>query len=371
MRRTKFLGTEFPSENQRNRFVFDQKKELLSRHAGVPLIIAVVLAFTISFAILGGFAFAAWEAQFTILFRVMVTGFGIALIAFILLLVALIAKRQAINRYARAYQLHLQVLASTAREAENEVLNPFYDRYRSIDEIESNFDSLLKLLKRKYPNILDDEDAATVVTDYNRRKAHRAYQAKIEGVPLNQESLAEVFVSFTADPRDEGHVEEFLEYLRTKGVFLQRKAFLTAVEHSIEERDAAALEERLSRANSSKPTISEIDAMSGSEFEDFCSILFQRLGYSVEVTRRTRDQGADLVVRKKGKSVVIQAKNYTGKIGNKAVQEVVASQRFYGCEAGMVITNSVFTEAAEQLARKNDVRLVDRKALICLVDEAY
>jgi HJR/Mrr/RecB family endonuclease len=49
------------------------------------------------------------------------------------------------------------------------------------------------------------------------------------------------------------------------------------------------------------------------------------MGYRVEQTKLSGDQGADLVVIKLGEKTVIQAKRYGGKIGNSAVQEIMAA----------------------------------------------
>lgn len=45
------------------------------------------------------------------------------------------------------------------------------------------------------------------------------------------------------------------------------------------------------------------------------------------------------------------------------MQEVLGAIKFYGCTAGMVVTNSTFTDAARELARKAQVALFDGKWL--------
>lgn len=87
------------------------------------------------------------------------------------------------------------------------------------------------------------------------------------------------------------------------------------------------------------------------------------MGYSVKKTRLTGDQGADLIISGNGSNQVVQAKRHNANIGNKAVQEVVAAVRHYKCGNGMVVTNSYFTPAAVELAKSNDIELVDRKLL--------
>ncbi len=61
--------------------------------------------------------------------------------------------------------------------------------------------------------------------------------------------------------------------------------------------------------------------------------------------------------------IVVQAKFYSSSVGNKAVQEVIASKSFYNADSCMVVTNNTFTSAALELAKVNNVKLIDGKEL--------
>lgn len=110
-------------------------------------------------------------------------------------------------------------------------------------------------------------------------------------------------------------------------------------------------------------SIADVDTMEGHEFERFLKTLFEKMSYSVEHTKLTGDQGADLVISKLGEKTVVQAKRSSGKVGNNAIQEVVASASHYKVDKGMVVTNNFFTPSAIELAKSNKVILVDRKEL--------
>jgi hypothetical protein len=101
------------------------------------------------------------------------------------------------------------------------------------------------------------------------------------------------------------------------------------------------------------------NVQNGYEFEEFCFTLYNELGYVVEHTQLSNDQGADLIIEKNGERIVVQAKHYSTPVGNKAVQEVVASKAFYdNATHAIVITNSTFTPSAIKLAEANAVKLV-------------
>src|SRR5205807_10508346 len=74
-----------------------------------------------------------------------------------------------------------------------------------------------------------------------------------------------------------------------------------------------------------------VSTMSGAEFERFVGRLYTRLGYGVSLTPSGADQGVDLILSKDGHKIAVQAKRWTGVVGNKAVQEVIAGKLYYGC----------------------------------------
>ena len=112
-----------------------------------------------------------------------------------------------------------------------------------------------------------------------------------------------------------------------------------------------------------------VDAMDGFQFEAFLVEIFRTIGYDVKETKKTGDQGADLFVNRFGKNMVIQAKNYSGTVGNSAVQQAISAKAFYGCDEAMVVTNSYYSISAKELADMAGVRLIDRIGLQSYLDD--
>ena len=65
-----------------------------------------------------------------------------------------------------------------------------------------------------------------------------------------------------------------------------------------------------------------------------------------------------------GIKTVVQVKQYSSKVGNKAVQEIIAGKAFYNADEAIVMTNNYFTESAIELAENTGVILFDRDKLI-------
>jgi restriction system protein len=113
--------------------------------------------------------------------------------------------------------------------------------------------------------------------------------------------------------------------------------------------------------------IQDIDKMKGIEFEHYLKELFRSQGFKVDVTSASGDYGADLVIKKDSKKIVVQAKRYSKSVGVKAIQEVKTSQNHYGANECWVVTNHYFTAPAKTLAQSNNVKLIDREALIDMI----
>lgn len=109
----------------------------------------------------------------------------------------------------------------------------------------------------------------------------------------------------------------------------------------------------------------------GTQFELYLVNLFKDLGYKAKHNGKSGDQGADLILKKGDYIYAVQAKYYTGKLSNTPVQEITGALKFYNANQGVVITNSEFTPGAKELAKANNVILIDGKDLKKLADYTF
>ena len=132
----------------------------------------------------------------------------------------------------------------------------------------------------------------------------------------------------------------------------------------------AVIKARRKKENQDKVAVfnmSQIDLLSGEEFELLLKEIFEKLGFAVQLTKRSRDFGADLIVEKGKKRMLIQAKCYSKTVGVKAVQEIVGAKNHYGAQDVIVATNNHFSKEAQVLAFENDVELMDRDDIFELI----
>ncbi len=114
-------------------------------------------------------------------------------------------------------------------------------------------------------------------------------------------------------------------------------------------------------------TLTEVDAMSGGEFEDFVVDLCRRDGCT-EVRRvgGSHDDGADVLGRlPDGRSMVIQCKRYSPKsrIPSHEVRDLLGSRVHFRADVAIFVTTTYFTGPSERTAVQNGVIAVHRDHL--------
>ncbi len=103
---------------------------------------------------------------------------------------------------------------------------------------------------------------------------------------------------------------------------------------------------------------SQLDALSGIEFEICLKALFEKMGYKATLTKTSGDFGADLIIEKNGKRAIVQAKRYNQTVGVRAIQEIVSARAHYKIYDAFVVTNSDFSAEADKLAGEAEVNLI-------------
>jgi Restriction endonuclease/Sel1 repeat len=110
----------------------------------------------------------------------------------------------------------------------------------------------------------------------------------------------------------------------------------------------------------------DIKDMSPTDYEALCANELRKGGWHATTTKGSGDQGVDVIAERNGVRLILQCKLYTNPVGNKAVQEAAAGRAHEAAHYAAVVSNSVFTEAAKQLARTNKIYLLHHSELAAL-----
>lgn len=185
-----------------------------------------------------------------------------------------------------------------------------------------------------------DEEIANFVTRFGRgERTKSAWEYR--GYKIDWHRFNEVIADF-----------------RQKGVPLTTKEFSALLRRNIDERENNFTLKQIGS------TTRDFKVLNGSDFERLLKRLYEKMGYTVQLTGRTGDQGGDLVAIKGPERLLIQAKCYKDmSVGNDAIQQAFAAKTHYDCNTAAVVTTSDFTREALELSRSTSVELIAKKRL--------
>lgn len=121
------------------------------------------------------------------------------------------------------------------------------------------------------------------------------------------------------------------------------------------------------RLRAGQRTLAQVDAMSGTEFEEFVAGLCRRDGCT-EVRRvgGAGDNGADVVGRlPDGRTMVVQCKRYapTSTIPSRDMRDLLGSKAHFEADAAVFVTTTRFSRPSEAFAQQHGILAVHRDHL--------
>ncbi len=108
----------------------------------------------------------------------------------------------------------------------------------------------------------------------------------------------------------------------------------------------------------------KLQRMDPVEFENYVGGLFRRLGYRVEGTRASGDEGVDLVLRRGRRTAVVQVKRYQGSVGQPVIRDLYGAMMHAGASEAYLVTTGSITRAARRWAADKPIHLIDGHRLI-------
>jgi hypothetical protein len=119
--------------------------------------------------------------------------------------------------------------------------------------------------------------------------------------------------------------------------------------------------------------------MDNEAFEHFVADLWERQGWTCEVSQKSRDKSLDVLAERESPYHMrhaIQAKRYQqgNNVGGPTVSEIASLTDYFNADSALVVTTSDFTrDARERADRLHQVKLIDGSALVDMVveQEAY
>lgn len=246
----------------------------------------------------------------------------------------------------------------------------FIEKYSETSRMSENVNQLRELLFHKGLE-LNNSELEWILKKELEEKNYRYFKNKMHSCsPKKIEEYIHIFIDAFGNNSDYIFLLERL--LKEDYIQFDKNSLNEKISEAIKKIELERFEKKISNSEfNNKFSIDKLDSITGYEFEYFLRDLFQKMGYEVKNTTLSNDQGADLIVNKLGDKISVQAKRYSGSVGNKAIQEVVASIKHYKADRGVVVTTNYFTQQAINLAKSNNIELINREGLKDLIDKFY
>ena len=106
-------------------------------------------------------------------------------------------------------------------------------------------------------------------------------------------------------------------------------------------------------------SIESIRALSWQDFERFVLEAFRRQGYEARTTGGGADGGVDLILKKNGRTTLVQCKQWrSSSVGVKPVRELAGVVASEGAHQGIFVGSGTFTSQARDFALRANIRLL-------------
>ena len=111
-------------------------------------------------------------------------------------------------------------------------------------------------------------------------------------------------------------------------------------------------------------------SLSGVQFEQELGALFRQLDYRVEPTPASGDQGVDLILKKDGRTTIVQCKRYKSPVGPQVARELLGSMVAFRANDAILACTGGFTKGVREFVRDRPIRLISVEDLVSMASLA-
>ncbi len=152
--------------------------------------------------------------------------------------------------------------------------------------------------------------------------------------------------------------KEYTYYLLYKGVLQKYKERITQIREEEENKRR--------KQRSYWKDFWENAKKDGFTFEQEVGNLYNKLGYSVSITKGTGDGGVDIILTKDNKKTVVQCKAHTHQVGPNDVRALWGVREDFGAQDAIFVAYSGVTNGAYEFTKGKKYKIVDVNDLINL-----
>ncbi|MDD5457951.1 MAG: restriction endonuclease [Phycisphaerae bacterium] len=110
------------------------------------------------------------------------------------------------------------------------------------------------------------------------------------------------------------------------------------------------------------------ESLRGVEFEEELACLYSKLGYAVEVTKGSGDDGVDLFLRNDEEVIVVQCKGHGKPIGVGAIRDLYGAMIHFEANSAVLACPSGFTAGVLKFAADKPMQLISATDLVEMME---
>ena len=268
-----------------------------------------------------------------------------------------------LKRYTQAYKIYTKVFLQTNSWG---LVDEYIHHYST--DLTGNIQQLRDLLQFNYNIPLIDSGLQSYVTirhkkinELKRIDTWNRFRNRLQTKRFD--SLDKYYELFLKEFGESfyNHFISFYCYLYEQNIIRMNIPELATILTNHRKKMKLKQFERFLKTGRKQPLL---DKMTGVEFVNHLADFFERTGYFVKKNPSTHDYGADLLIRRSGKTIAIQAKCRKQPARISAVQEVHGGKDYYYAQKAVVISLGGFTKSAVNLANRLGVELWNRQRLL-------
>ena len=111
-------------------------------------------------------------------------------------------------------------------------------------------------------------------------------------------------------------------------------------------------------------------SLGGVVFENELAALYRKLGYAVETTKATGDEGIDLILRKDGRTVLVQCKGHSRPIGIGAIRDLYGTLMHHKADRAVLACPVGFTQGVIDFVQGKPIDLISARELVRMVEDS-
>ena len=117
--------------------------------------------------------------------------------------------------------------------------------------------------------------------------------------------------------------------------------------------------------------INKLRSLDWRQFEEILADYFTMRGYHVELgVGDAADGGIDILLRKDGKKIIVQAKHYRNQVGVAIVREMYGAMIHHNADEVLICTTSFFTQHAKEFAKDKPIQLIHGHKIVNMFNTA-